>query len=183
MRKVVSTVLGVVAILALIVSGAAWANLMHGEKVKVKLGTIPGVKTSASGDAVFELSKDGATLHYKLTLKKIDNATMGHVHVVGDDGTPAEILVWIYPAGGTAPSLKEGSFSGTLAEGDITADKLSGPLKGGTVKELFEKIEYGKAGVAIHTKQNGKGELWGVHKERKKGAMEKKPSPGKAPGY
>lgn len=174
MRKTVSTVMGVVAVLAFAASDAAWANVMHGEKVKVTLGTIPGVKTSASGDAVFELSKDGTTLHFKLTLKKIDNATMGHVHVVGDDGTPAEILVWIYPAGGTAPSLKEGSFSGTLAEGDITADKLSGPLKGGNVKDLFEKIESGTAGVAIHTKQNGKGELWGVHKKEKKGMTEKK---------
>ena len=181
MRKIGLSVLGVVAFLAFIASNAAWANVMHGEHVKVKLGTIPGVKTSASGDAVFELSKDGMTLHYKLTLKKIDNATMAHVHVVGDDGTPAAILVWIYPTSGTAPSLKEGSFSGTLAEGDITADKLAGPLKGGSVKDLFEKIEYGTAGVAIHTKQNGKGELWGVHKEEKKGKTEKKtPS---APGY
>jgi len=183
MRKIVLTVLGVVAFPAFIASGAAWANVMHGEQVKVKLGTIPGVKTSASGDAVFELSKDGMTLHYKLTLKKIENATMAHVHVVGDNGTPAAILVWIYPTTGMAPSLREGSFSGTLAEGDITADKLSGPLKSGTVKELFEKIEYGTAGVAIHTKQNGSGELWGIHKEEKKGKMEKKTSPGTAPGY
>jgi CHRD domain len=183
MRKIVLTVLGVVAFLAFIASGAAWANLMHGERVKVKLDTISGVKTSASGDAVFELSKDGMTLHYKLALKKIDNATMAHVHVVGDNGTPAAILVWIYPTKGMAPSLKEGSFSGTLAEGDITADKLLGPMKGGTVKELFEKIEYGTAGVAIHTKQNGGGELWGVHKEEKKGKTEKKPLSGTAPGY
>lgn len=173
MRKILSTVLGVVAVLAFVASGAAWANVMHGDKVKVTLGAGPGVKTAASGDAVFELSKDGTTLHYKLTLKKIDNATMAHVHVVGDNGTPAEILAWIYPVGGTAPSLKEGSFSGTLAEGNITADKLSGPMKGGTVKALFEKIEYGTAGVAVHTKQNGGGELWGVHKE-KKGMMDKK---------
>ena len=183
MRRFVYRVLGVVALLAFVASGAAWANRMHGERVKVKLNTISGVKTSASGDAVFELGKDGKTIHYKLTLKKIDNATMAHVHAVGDDGTPAAILVWVYPMEGNAPSLREGSFSGTLAEGDITADKLAGPLKGGTVKDLFEKIEYGTAGVAIHTKQNGKGELWGVHKEEKKGTMEKKSSPGKAPGY
>ena len=37
------------------------------------------------------------------------------------------------------------------------------------MKDLFEKIEYGTAGVAIHTKQNGKGELWGVHKEEEEG--------------
>jgi hypothetical protein len=183
MRKIVLTVLGVVAFLAFIATGAAWANLMHGERVKVKLGTIPGVKTSASGDAVFKLSKDGMTIHFKLTLKKIDNATMAHVHVVGDNGTPAAILAWIYPTTGMAPSLREGSFSGTLAEGDITADKLLGPLKGGTVKDLYEKIEHGTAGVAIHTKQNGSGELWGIHKEKKKSQAEKKTSSGAAPGY
>ena len=168
MRKIVLTVSGAVALLAIVASGAAWANWMHGERAKVKLDTLSGVKTSASGDAVFELSKDGKTIHYKLTLNKIDNVTMAHVHVVGADGTPAAILVWIYPTEGNTPSLREGSFSGTLAEGDITADNLSGPLKGGTVKELFEKIGYGTAGVAIHTKQNGRGELWGVRKEDRK---------------
>lgn len=111
------------------------------------------------------MGRDGKTIHYKLNLKKIDNATMAHVHAVGDDGTPAAILAWIYPTMGTAPTLREGGFSGTLAEGDITADKLSGPMKGGTVKDLFEMIENGKAGVAIHTKQNGGGELWGVRKK------------------
>lgn len=183
MRKMVLTVLGIVAFLAFIASSAAWANLMHGERVKVKLDPLPGVKTSASGDAVFELSKDGMTIHYKLILKKIDNATMAHVHVVGDDGTPAAILAWIYPTNGMAPSLREGSYSGTLAEGDITADKLSGPMKGGTVKELFEKIEYGTAGVAVHTKQNMSGELWGVHKAEMKGKTEKKTSSGSGSGY
>jgi len=183
MRKYALTVLGVVALLALVASGAAWANMMHGERVKVTLGTMPGVKTYANGDAVFELSKDGKTIHYKLNLKNIDNATMAHVHAVGDNGTPAAILVWIYPTNGMAPSLREGSFTGTLAEGDITADKLSGPMKGGTVKELFEKIEYGTAGVMVHTKQHGGGEVWGVHKEEKMGKMEKKTSSGSAPGY
>ena len=42
------------------------------------------------------------------------------------------------------------------------------------MKDLFEKIESGTAGVAIHTKQNGKGELWGVLKKGKKGMTEKK---------
>ncbi len=183
MRKIVLTVLGLVALVAFVASGAAMANEMHGERVKVKLGAMPGVKTGASGDAAFELSKDGKTLHYKLTVKNIDNAMMAHVHAVGDNGTMASILVWIYPTNGTAPSLREGSFSGTLAEGDITADKLSGPMKGGSVKELFEKIEYGTAGVAVHTKQNMSGELWGVHKEEMKGKTEKKTSSGPGSGY
>jgi len=183
MRKYALTVLSVFALLAFVASGAAWANEMHGERVKVKLGAMPGVKTGASGEAAFELSKDGKTLHYKLTVKNIDNAMMAHVHAVGDNGTPASILAWVYPTNGTAPSLREGSFSGTLAEGNIAADKMSGPMKGGSVKELFEKIEYGTAGVAVHTKQNMSGELWGVHKAEMKGNTEKKTSSGSGSGY
>ena len=35
-------------------------------------------------------------------------------------------------------------------------------MKGKTPKELFEMLEYGKAGVAVHTEQSPGGELWGV---------------------
>jgi hypothetical protein len=110
------------------------------------------------------LGKDGSTLHYKLHLENAENVTMAHVHVVGDDGTPAAIIVWLYPTSGEKPSTKEGTFSGTLAEGDITPDQLSGAWKGKPVKEVFEEIEYGKAGVAVHTTKNPKTELWGIHK-------------------
>ena len=65
--------------------------------------------------------------------------------------------------------------SGTLAEGKITADKIGGPMKGKSVKELFEAIGHGKAGVAVHTKANPRGELWGTHKTygREKGESKK----------
>jgi hypothetical protein len=55
-------------------------------------------------------------------------------------------------------------------------------MKGRTAKELFEKIEYGTAGVMVHTKQHGGGEVWGVHNEEMKGKMEKETSSGTAPG-
>ena len=181
MRKFVLASFSVVAIVAFAAAGVSWANRMHGEHTKVTLAAVPGVKTSASGDAVFTLSKDGKTLNYKLNVKKIENVTMGHVHAVGADGMPAEILVWIYPAKGTEPALKAGSFSGKLAEGAITADKLAGPLKGGSVRDLFEQIEHGKAGVALHTKQNGGGELWGANKATPEEKNES--SGGSAPGY
>jgi hypothetical protein len=181
MRKSLLALSGIVALVALVAGGASWANWMHKGQTKVALPAVPGVKTSAGGDAVFDLSKDGKTLHYKLNLKNIENVTMAHVHAVGADGTPAAILAWLDPVNGTAPSLRPGKFSGKLAEGSITADKLGGPLKGGTVKELFEKIEHGSAGVAVHTKQNGGGELWGVRKATK---PETKDSSGEsAPGY
>jgi hypothetical protein len=168
MRKVVWSLFGIFVVAAFLATGTSWANKMHGEKVKVKLAAVPSVKTSAGGEADFVLAKDGKTIHFRLELKKIENATMAHVHAVGADGTPAAILVWLYPPNGDKPLLREGKFSGKISEGDITDANLLGPLKGKAVKELFEQIEYGTAGVAVHTKQNGGGELWGIHKEAKK---------------
>jgi hypothetical protein len=100
----------------------------------------------------------------------LENATMGHIHEMADNGTPGAILAWIYPTTGESPSLREGKFSGTLAEGEVTAERLAGPLKEKTTKELVAMLESGKAGVAVHTKQNPGGELWGIRnpKEHKK---------------
>ena len=82
--------------------------------------------------------------------------------MVGDQGFPRDILVGLYPAKGQAPSPREGSFTGTLAEGDITADQFIGPMKHEPLKDLLKMLKDGRAGVMVHTKQNPKGELWGA---------------------
>ncbi len=167
MRKTLLVPLMVLALSAFVVAGMSRAG-MDEEKVQVKLTGIPDVKTAATGEATFTLAKNGASIHYKLHLDKIENVTMSHIHAVDKDGKRGMVIVWLYPTTGMGPSLKEGEFSGTLAEGDITSGKLSGPWKGKSAKDLFEGIEYGTAGVAVHTKQNPATELWGVHKEHKK---------------
>lgn len=146
-------------------SGPVLASGMHEEKAEVKLAAAPGVESSATGKATFVLGKDGSTLHYRLHLENAENVTMAHVHAVGEGGKPGAVLVWLYPATGGGPSTKEGMFSGILAEGDITSDRLSGDWKGKPVKDLFEEIEYGTAGVAVHTTKHPKTELWGIYKE------------------
>jgi hypothetical protein len=154
------------AAFAMVAAGLLQASAMEkmkDEKVAVALSPLAAVKSAATGEATFELRGDA--LHYKVHVDKLEDATMAHVHMVGDDGTPAAVVVWLFPSTDPGPGLKAGTFSGTLAEGDITADKLAGPMKGGSVKDLFENLEYGKAGVALHTKRNPKTELWGVHKE------------------
>jgi len=166
MRKTVLIPLVALSVAGLFVAGVSLAGGMHGEKVGIKLSASPKVTTSAGGAATFELSKDGTALHYTLNLHGIENVTMGHIHEVAADGTRGAVVAWLYPAMGEAPSLREGAFKGMLAEGDITAEKLRGPLKGKSVKDLFEKLEYGTAGVAVHTKQNPGGEVWGTHKEK-----------------
>ncbi|MGZ8430027.1 MAG: CHRD domain-containing protein [Candidatus Deferrimicrobiaceae bacterium] len=169
MRRIEILSLATIVLAAFCVAGISSAREKGGDKVEIKLSAVPTVKTHANGEATFVLAKDGGTIHYKLKVGKLENATMAHIHQVGDDGTPAAILAWIYPTKGEAPSLKKGKFSGTLAEGSLTAENLAGPMKGKTPKDVFEMLEYGKAGVAVHTEQNGGGELWGVAKQKKMG--------------
>lgn len=174
MRKGILVTLLILTVSAFAGTGEALASGMGEEKVDVKLSAFPNVTTSAGGSATFTLGKDGKAIHYKLNLDGIENVTMAHIHAVGEGGKPGPVIAWLYPAAGGGPALKEGKFSGAIAEGDITSDKLAGPWKGKSVKDLFEEIEYGKALVAVHTKQNPGTEIWGVHKEEGHGMMEKK---------
>jgi hypothetical protein len=164
-RKAIVSVIGI-AVAALLAGGVSWANVKHGGKVDIRLVAVPQGKTGESGKASFEAGRDGGPLRYQLHVKNVENATMGHIHEVADNGTPGAILAWIYPSTGESPTLHKGKFSGTLVQGEVTVDKLAGPLKGKTTEELFEMLKSGKAGVAIHTKQNPAGELWGFRQTK-----------------
>lgn len=166
MRKTVILSLATIVLAAFCAVGISTAREMGGEKVDIKLGPVPKVKTHATGEATFMLAKDGGAIHYKLKVGKLENATMAHIHQVGDDGSPAAVLAWLYPTKGESPSLRKGTSTGTLAEGSLTAERFSGPMKGKSPKEVFEMLEYGKAGIAVHTEQNSGGELWGVAKHK-----------------
>lgn len=164
MRKTVLIPLLVLSVVALAWAGTSQANARHAGKVTLRLSAVPAVHTGASGTAVFEINRDATAIRYRIDVSRLENVTMGHIHEVGDDGTPATVLTWLYPVTGEKASLREGVTKGTLAEGEITAEKLGGPLKGKTVKELYEELASGKAGVAIHTRLNPGGELWAYRK-------------------
>lgn len=166
MRRAIILSLATIVLAAFSSAGASYASGKGEDKVGIKLGAVPKVKTAAKGEATFVLGKDGGSILYKLHVDKLENVTMAHIHEVGADGSPGAILAWLYPITGESPALREGKFSGTLAEDVLTAEKLAGPMKGKTPKDVFEMLEYGKAGVAIHTKQNSGGELWGVVKHK-----------------
>ncbi len=165
MKRTLYMMLMLVAMVAFVASVAGAGGMTHGKSVeKIKLSAIPATKATDSGEADFALSKDGETIHFVLRARDLENATMGHIHQVGPGGGPGAIIAWLYPTTGESPMVKEGKTTGVLSEGDVNASKLEGPMKGKTVKELYELIEHGKAGIAIHTKANPGGELWGVAK-------------------
>jgi len=125
-------------------------------KAKLSGGEVaPTVKTTAKGEAIFQLSKDGNELTYKLTVVDIENVTAAHIHdgKVGKNGPPIVDLF-------TGPK-KEGKFSGTLSEGKITAKDLTGQLKGKLFSHFIQMIEDGHAYVNVHSETHPDGEIRG----------------------
>ncbi len=120
---------------------------------------VPAVDTRAQGQAIFQLSRDGITLHYKLIVANIEDVLMAHIHLApaGENGP---IVVWLYPSA-PPPQLIEGRFNGVLAAGAITAANLVGSLAGQTLEDLLAAIEAGETYVNVHTEAHPGGEIRG----------------------
>ena len=117
------------------------------------------VITKARGQAIFQLSKDGSELSYKLIVANIENVTQAHIHLAprGENGP---VVAWLYPAG-PPPELVEGRFSGVLAEGVIMVDDLVGPLEEASMADLIDEMLAGNTYVNVHTLQYPPGEVRG----------------------
>jgi hypothetical protein len=120
---------------------------------------VPAADTRATGNAVFQLSKDGTELSYKLIVANIQNVTMAHIHLA-PAGVNGPVVLWLYPSGPPA-QLIPGRTQGILAQGTATADDLVGPLAGAELADLIEAIQAGGAYVNVHTSQFPGGEIRG----------------------
>jgi hypothetical protein len=117
------------------------------------------VVTEAVGQAIFQLSKDGSELSYKLIVDGIENVTMAHIHKA-PAGTNGPVVMWLYPAASPA-QLIPGPFEGILAQGTRTSANLSGQLAGKELSDLVDLIIAGGAYVNVHTSQYPAGEIRG----------------------
>jgi hypothetical protein len=113
---------------------------------------VPVRDTHAQGQATFKLSKDGASLSYKLNVANIENVVMAHIHQ-GGPGATGDPVVWLYPS--TTPGVLApaggGRVSGPIVSGTITAANLVGPLAGADLDDLVELLRAGGAYVNVHT--------------------------------
>ncbi len=118
------------------------------------------VVTDATGQAVFQLSKDGTSLSYKLIVANIDNVRMAHIHLA-PAGQNGGVVVWLYPSG-PPPALIEGTFNGVLAEGVITdANVIDPPNIDLTFADVVDAMMAGNAYVNVHTIAFPAGEIRG----------------------
>lgn len=115
------------------------AHLTGGEEV-------PARDTLATGQAFFQISKNGMEIQYRLLVANIDNVIASHIHVgaVGVNGPVVAFLAGPFSAGG-------GRFDGVLGEGTITAANLVGPLAGHPLSDLIAAMEAGNIYVNVHT--------------------------------
>ena len=158
-----------ILVLALVIAGLLAASLLAAaprsdkERFTARLSgkkVVPPVKTAATGEAAFRLSKDGATLFYILRVSNIENPTAAHIHLApaGKNGPPVVVL---YPAPGAAKLPQVGKFTGVVAKGPIFARDLVGPLAKKPLKDLMAEIRAGRTYVNVHTKRYPDGEIRG----------------------
>lgn len=129
----------VVSVGALPGAPRAFAARLTGDQV------VPSVETPARGDARCQLSEDGQALVYKLDVSSLEAVTTAHIRLgrPGELG-PAVATLYRGPA-------KEGSFTGTLAQGTLRAADLTGQLKEKSLADLLHEIETGNAYVDLST--------------------------------
>ncbi len=122
---------------------------------------VPPAETNATGQAIFQLSKDGMSLSYKLIVANIENVRMAHIHLA-PAGVNGGVVAWLYPSS-APPVLIEGKVNGVLAEGVITEADVVGALapEDEPFKALIAAIKAGNTYVNVHTTAYGGGEIRG----------------------
>lgn len=148
----------VAVILAALSLGTGTAAADSGRNFVAHLSSgneVPPHDTGAQGQAVFHLSPDGSTLHYKLIVANIDNVMVSHIHLA-PAGVNGGVVVFLYH-GPTLP----GRTDGVLAEGDITSADLINALAGHPLSDLIAAMASGDAYVNVHTTAFPGGEIRG----------------------
>ncbi|HSH19256.1 MAG TPA: CHRD domain-containing protein [Draconibacterium sp.] len=120
---------------------------------------VPMNESKAQGQAIFQLSKDGTELSYKLIVANLDDLRMAHIHLA-PAGSNGGFVVWLYPSAPPA-ILLPGTTNGILAEGVIKQGNLTGSLSGQPLSTLIDAMLADNAYVNVHTLAFPGGEIRG----------------------
>jgi hypothetical protein len=130
--------------------GAFAAHLTGTQEVITTSTSVPGTSL-ATGMATFQLSEDGQSLRYRLTVSHLTGAFAAHIHLNGA-GVNGPVVVPLFNS-----ATPTGEVNGLLSQGTITAANLLGPLFGHPFSELLTDIRSGDAYVNVHTLPNHPG--------------------------
>ena len=144
MRRFRFLALVLVALLAAV--GTVGAQTRTYTATLVPTEEVPPNASTATGQATFQLSADGQSLTYRITVNNIQNVTASHIHI----GARGENGPVVFPLFGPAPA-GGGAKSGVLSEGTAGASNLSGQLAGQPLSALVAQMDAGRAYVNVHT--------------------------------
>ena len=108
---------------------------------------VPPRDTLAQGEAIFQLSRDGSELSFRVIVSNIENVTSAHLHLGAagvNGGFPVFLLLYPQTPGG-------GRSDGVLTTGTIGDPIPEGPMTGQPLSVLIDAIEQGNAYVDIPT--------------------------------
>ncbi len=114
---------------------------------------VPPTDTNSSGIAMFKSTQD--SIWYMINVTNINNVTAAHIHS-GNLGENGPVVAPLFDS--DIPTEK---MNGTLAQGNLTANMLEGPLVGKQLSELTLGMQSNTTYVNIHTKDYPDGEIRG----------------------
>jgi hypothetical protein len=116
---------------------------------------VPPVDTAASGTLTLTVAADGNSVHYVFKVNSIISLTVARLHQ-GKSGATGPTICNIYKGPG-----KDGLFTGKVAEGDLKAKDLMGPLKNMTIDDFVGMIDSGDVYLNVGSEAHPDGELRG----------------------
>lgn len=122
--------------------------------------------STAQGQAIVQIARDGDSFAYKLIASNIENVVQAHIHCA-PAGVNGPIVVWLYPSKTATAALTgpTGRHDGVLMQDTIepanvrtftanTGNNAACPLATAgapTFAEILDKIRSGNAYVNVHT--------------------------------
>lgn len=122
--------------------------------------------STAQGQAIVQIARDGDSFAYKLIASNIENVVQAHIHCA-PAGVNGPIVVWLYPSKTATAALTgpTGRHDGVLMQDTIepanvrtftanTGNNAACPLAAAgapTFAEILDKIRSGNAYVNVHT--------------------------------
>jgi hypothetical protein len=129
---------------------------------------VPQVDTRARGQSIFQLSKDGSELHFRLIVANIEDVTQAHIHC-GARGVNGPVVAFLFGLVEEGVTHNGVLATGTLINADVIARPDSEVCPGGVANfdEMLDKMRTGEAYVNVHTIDNPAGEVRGqIHTGR-----------------
>lgn len=151
----VNSKLVITAILAAIISIGAISlsfssiQAQEGETFSASLSgndEVPPTQSTATGLARFLTDDNGTQVSYWVNITGLNEITGAHIHN-GSAGQNGDVVVSL----SEAESAENGQSAIISLKGNITMDKLQGPLEGNELSELVGLMSDGTVYVNVHT--------------------------------